>query len=53
MNPALQKKCVAEFSRALAGARWANHIVYWIGPLAGGAAAGAICGRYLDRETKV
>jgi MIP family channel proteins len=46
MNPA------RTFGPALASGHWNNHIVYWIGPLLGGAVAGLICGRYLDKETK-
>jgi MIP family channel proteins len=46
MNPA------RTFGPALASAHWNNHIVYWIGPLLGGAVAGLVCGRYLDKETK-
>lgn len=45
MNPA------RTFGPALAASQWANHIVYWIGPLLGGAVAGLICGRFLDKET--
>ena len=36
MNPA------RTFGPALAGGYWANHLLYWIGPLAGGAAAGML-----------
>jgi MIP family channel proteins len=41
MNPA------RTFGPALASGHWANHVVYWIGPLLGGAAAGLIYGRFL------
>lgn len=41
MNPA------RTFGPALAAGYWANHIVYWIGPLAGGALAGLVYGRFL------
>jgi MIP family channel proteins len=43
MNPA------RTFGPALASGHWNNHIVYWVGPLLGGAVAGLICGRFLDR----
>ena len=46
MNPA------RTFGPALVSGHWANHAVYWIGPLLGGALAGVVCGRYLDKETK-
>jgi MIP family channel proteins len=46
MNPA------RTFGPALASAHWTNHIVYWIGPLLGGALAGLIYGRFLIKETK-
>lgn len=46
MNPA------RTFGPALVSGHWNNHLVYWIGPLLGGAVAGLICGRYLDKETK-
>src|SRR5881296_1548822 len=35
------------FGPALAAGYWDNHIVYWIGPLAGGALAGIVYGRFL------
>lgn len=41
MNPA------RTFGPALAAGYWDHHIVYWIGPLVGGALAGVIYGRYL------
>src|SRR5881628_629684 len=44
MNPA------RTFGPALASGHWNNHIVYWIGPLIGGAAAGLIYGRFLIKE---
>jgi MIP family channel proteins len=45
MNPA------RTFGPALASGHWNNHIVYWVGPLAGGALAGLIYGRFLIRES--
>ncbi len=44
MNPA------RTFGPALAGGYWDNHIVYWIGPLAGGALAGLVYGRFLIKH---
>jgi MIP family channel proteins len=41
MNPA------RAFGPALVSAHWNNHLVFWIGPLLGGGAAGLIYGRYL------
>jgi len=41
MNPA------RTFGPAIASGHWNNHLVYWIGPLAGGASAGIIYGRFL------
>src|SRR6185312_4869350 len=41
MNPA------RTFGPALASNHWNNHIVYWVGPLIGGALAGLIYGRFL------
>ena len=46
MNPA------RTFGPALASGHWANHSVYWIGPLFGGGTAGMIYGRFLMKETK-
>ncbi|HWD91621.1 MAG TPA: MIP/aquaporin family protein [Verrucomicrobiae bacterium] len=46
MNPA------RTFGPALASSHWNNHIVYWVGPLAGGALAGLIYGRFLIRESR-
>ncbi|HEX4264853.1 MAG TPA: MIP/aquaporin family protein [Verrucomicrobiae bacterium] len=46
MNPA------RTFGPALASGHWNNHIVYWAGPLAGGALAGLIYGRFLIRESR-
>ncbi len=46
MNPA------RTFGPALASGHWNNHLVYWIGPLIGGAAAGVIYGRFLIKESK-
>lgn len=44
MNPA------RTFGPALASGHWNNHIVYWIGPMVGGALAGLIYGRFLIKE---
>lgn len=41
MNPA------RTFGPGLAAGYWDNHIVYWIGPLLGGALAGLLYGRFL------
>jgi glycerol uptake facilitator-like aquaporin len=41
MNPA------RAFGPALASGTWANQMVYWIGPMIGGALAGVICGHFL------
>jgi MIP family channel proteins len=46
MNPA------RTFGPALASGHWDNHIVYWIGPLLGGAMAGLIYGRFLIKDAK-
>jgi MIP family channel proteins len=46
MNPA------RAFGPALAGLHWNHHLVYWIGPLLGGALAGMIYGRFLIKEDK-
>lgn len=46
MNPA------RTFGPALASGHWNNHLVYWIGPMLGGALAGAIYGRYLIKNGK-
>lgn len=46
MNPA------RTFGPALASGHWNNHLVYWIGPLAGGALAGLIYGRFLIKDSK-
>jgi len=46
MNPA------RTFGPALASSHWSNHIVYWVGPLIGGALAGVIYGRFLIKESK-
>ena len=46
MNPA------RTFGPALASGHWNNHIVYWIGPMAGGALAGLIYGHFLIKESK-
>ena len=44
MNPA------RTFGPALAAGYWDNHIVYWIGPLADGALAGLVYGRFLIKH---
>lgn len=41
MNPA------RAFGTAVASSHFANHLVYWIGPMLGGALAGVIYGRFL------
>ena len=46
MNPA------RTFGPALASGHWNNHLVYWIGPLVGGALAGLLYGRFLIKESK-
>jgi MIP family channel proteins len=46
MNPA------RTFGPALAGGQWSHHIVYWVGPLLGGALAGLIYGRFLIKTDK-
>ena len=46
MNPA------RTFGPALASGHWNNHLVYWIGPLIGGALAGLVYGRFLIKESK-
>ena len=46
MNPA------RTFGPALASGHWNNHMVYWIGPLAGGALAGLLYGKFLIKEPK-
>jgi MIP family channel proteins len=38
------------FGPALASGHWNNHIVYWIGPMLGGALAGLVYGRFLIKE---
>jgi MIP family channel proteins len=45
MNPA------RTFGPALVSGHWNNHIVYWVGPLIGGALAGVIYGRFLIKES--
>ncbi|MGH7164056.1 MAG: MIP/aquaporin family protein [Nitrospiraceae bacterium] len=44
MNPA------RTFGPALVAGYWDNHIVYWIGPLLGGALAGLVYGRFLMKS---
>ncbi len=46
MNPA------RTFGPALVSSHWTNHMVYWVGPLIGGALAGVIYGRFLIKEPK-
>lgn len=46
MNPA------RTFGPALAANFWKDHLVYWVGPLAGGALAGLIYGRFLIKDSK-
>ena len=46
MNPA------RTFGPALASGHWNNHIVYWVGPMLGGALAGLIYGRFLIKPAK-
>ncbi len=45
MNPA------RTFGPALACGHWNHQVVYWIGPLAGGALAGLIYGRFLMKQS--
>lgn len=45
MNPA------RAFGPALVAGRWPNHLVYWIGPAAGGVIAGWVYQWLLERET--
>lgn len=40
------------FGPALVSAHWNNHMVYWIGPMLGGALAGLTYGRFLIKESK-
>lgn len=44
MNPA------RAFGPALASGTWTNQMVYWIGPMIGGALAGVICGHFLFND---
>jgi MIP family channel proteins len=46
MNPA------RTFGPAVAANFWKDHIVYWIGPMAGGALAGLVYGRFLIKDSK-
>jgi MIP family channel proteins len=47
MNPA------RTFGPALASGHWNNQMIYWIGPLLGGALAGLVYGRYLIKQEPV
>ncbi len=40
------------FGPAAISGTWLNHWIYWVGPLAGGALAGLIYGRFLLEETE-
>ena len=44
MNPA------RTFGPALAAGYWANHLVYWVGPLLGGGLAGLFYGHFLIKR---
>ena len=44
MNP------VRAFGPALVSGQWSFQMVYWIGPMMGGALAGVICGHFLFAE---
>lgn len=44
MNP------VRAFGPALVSGQWDFQLVYWLGPILGGALAGVICGRFLFRD---
>jgi aquaporin TIP len=44
MNPA------RTFGPAVIGGQWANHVVYWVGPLLGGGLAGLVYGRFLIKQ---
>jgi MIP family channel proteins len=46
MNPA------RVFGPALASGHWDNQMVYWVGPLLGGALAGLVYGRFLIRQNQ-
>jgi len=46
MNPA------RTFGPAVASAHWNHHLVYWIGPMLGGAAAGLVYGNFLIKQGK-
>jgi MIP family channel proteins len=46
MNPA------RTFGPALASGHWNHHIVYWAGPMLGGAVAGLIYGQFLIKQNK-
>ncbi len=47
MNPA------RVFGPALASGNWTNQMIYWVGPLLGGALAGLVYGRFLIKEERV
>ena len=44
MNP------VRAFGPALVSGQWDFQLVYWLGPILGGALSGVICGRFLFRD---
>ena len=44
MNPA------RVFGPAVVSGHWDHHLVYWLGPLVGGIAAGSVYGRYLIKQ---
>jgi glycerol uptake facilitator-like aquaporin len=66
MNPSFLKPCVAEFVGTFAlifvgvgalhsheaGAHWNNHLVFWIGPLLGGALVRLVYGCFLIEADK-
>ena len=47
MNPA------RVFGPALASGHWNNQMIYWVGPMLGGALAGLVYGRFLIKEEQV
>ena len=46
MNP------VRAFGPAVVSGQWDFHLVYWIGPMLGGALAGVVLGQFLFRDDK-